>query len=109
MVLEKEGLVPLKRVEIVVDEDDFDEFQDICKAINIRGYTYIKDAGGFGSRGNRRPDDFSLPEKNMLVIIACTEDQAEKLVKNVSTRMKETGGIFLISVCDWVKGPPISY
>ncbi|SFI92732.1 PG0541 family transporter-associated protein [Nitrosomonas sp. Nm34] len=109
MVLDKEVLVPLKRVEIVIDEDDFEEFQEICRAINIRGYTYIWQAGGFGTRGNRRPNDMSLPEKNFLVIIACTEDQAEKLVNSISARMKEIGGIFLISDCDWVKGPKISY
>ncbi|TYP93029.1 MULTISPECIES: P-II family nitrogen regulator [Nitrosomonas] len=109
MVLDKEMLVPLKRVEIVIDEDDFEEFQEICRAINIRGYTYISQAGGFGTRGNRRPNDMSLPEKNILVIIACTEDQAETLAKNISSGMKEKGGIFLISDCDWVKGPKISY
>ncbi|MDV6345473.1 DUF190 domain-containing protein [Nitrosomonas sp. Is37] len=109
MILERDSIVPLKRVEIIIDEEDFDEIQKICRSLDIRGYTYLREVGGFGSRGKRQSEEIFLHEKNILIIIACTEDQAEKLVKTISGRMKEIGGICLISDCDWVKGPTISY
>ncbi|MDN5882488.1 MAG: transcriptional regulator, partial [Nitrosospira sp.] len=66
-------LIPLKRIEIVVDEDSVEKLLDLLHAANVRGYTVIKHAGGLGSRGERRPDDYALQERNALVILACDE------------------------------------
>lgn len=109
MTLQHDALIPLKRVEIVFDEEDMEELQNILKTIGARGYTYIKHAGGYGSRGERSPDTFGLREENVVIILACTVAQAEKLVTMLSPKMEELGGMCLISDCYWVKGAAESY
>ena len=46
----------------------------------MRGYTFIKRRAGSGRSGERRPDDYALEEKNAVVILACEESQAERII-----------------------------
>lgn len=102
-------LIPLKRIEIVIDEEALGKLLGLLRTAGVRGYTFIKHAGGLGSRGERLPDDYALEEKNALVILACEEKQAERLVMALRPRLKEFGGMCLISNCEWVIGPAVSY
>jgi nitrogen regulatory protein P-II 1 len=77
--------------------------------VGVRGYTFIKQAGGLGSRGTRRPDDIFFEQTNAMFILACEEKQAERLVTTLRPRLKEFGGMCLISDCEWVIGPAASY
>jgi nitrogen regulatory protein P-II 1 len=43
------------------------------------------------------------------VILACEEQQAERMVMALRPRLKEFGGMCLVSDCDWVIGPAVSY
>lgn len=102
-------LISLKRIEIVIDEEALGDLLGLLRTAGVRGYTFIKHAGGLGSRGERRPDDYALEEKNAVVILACEEKQAERLVMALRPRLKEFGGMCLISDCEWVIGPAVSY
>lgn len=102
-------LIPLKRIEIVVDEEALGELLGLLRTAGVRGYTTIKQAGGLGSRGERRPEDYALQEKNAVVILACEEKQAERIIMTIRPRLKEFGGMCLISDCEWVIGPAVSY
>ncbi|MGH8683932.1 MAG: P-II family nitrogen regulator [Nitrosospira sp.] len=102
-------LIPLKRIEIVVDEEALSKLLGLLRTAGVRGYTFISHAGGLGSRGERRPDDYGLEEKNSVVILACEEKQAERLIMTLRPKLKEFGGMCLISDCDWVIGPAVSY
>ncbi|MEO7560741.1 MAG: transcriptional regulator [Nitrosospira sp.] len=102
-------LIPLKRIEIVVDEEALGKLLGLLRTAGVRGYTTIKQAGGLGSRGERRPEDYALEEKNAVVILACEEKQAERIIMTIRPRLKEFGGMCLISDCEWVIGPAVSY
>lgn len=102
-------LIPLKRIEIVVDEESLGELLELLQTTGVRGYTAIKHAGGLGSRGERRPDDYALEEKNAVLILACEEKQAERLIMTLRPKLKEFGGMCLVSDCEWVIGPAVSY
>lgn len=102
-------LIPLKRIEIVVDEEALGKLIELLQTTGVRGYTTIKQAGGLGSRGERRPDDYALQEKNAVVILACEEKQAERVIMTLRPRLKEFGGMCLVSDCEWVIGPAVSY
>ena len=109
MNMTSETLIPMSRIEIVVDEESLVELLELCKETGVRGYTVIKQAGGLGSRGERRPDDFPLEEKNAVVILACEGKQAERIIMSLRPKLKEFGGMCLISDCQWVVGPAVSY
>ena len=102
-------LIPLKRIEIVVDEEALGKLLGLLRTAGVRGYTTIKQAGGLGSRGERRPEDYALEEKNAVVILACEEKQAERIIMTIRPRLKEFGGMCLVSDCEWVIGPAVSY
>ncbi|PTR08474.1 nitrogen regulatory protein P-II family [Nitrosospira sp. Nsp5] len=101
--------ITLKRLEIVIDEEKLEELINILNDVGVRGYTFIKQAGGLGSRGTRRPDDIFFEQTNAMFILACEEKQAERLVTALRPRLKEFGGMCLISDCEWVIGPAASY
>ncbi|TSA48237.1 MAG: transcriptional regulator [Nitrosomonadales bacterium] len=101
--------ITMKRFEIVVDEEKLNELIALLESTGVRGYTFVKPVGGLGSRGERRPDGLFLQEENAMVILACQEEQAQKVVTALRPRLKEFGGMCLISDCLWVEGPTVSY
>jgi len=101
--------IAMKRFEIVVDEERLNELIALLESTGVRGYTFIKHTGGLGSRGERRPDGLFLQEENAMVILACQEEQAQKVVAALRPRLKEFGGMCLVSDCLWVEGPTASY
>ena len=109
MTLRTDIFISMKRIEIVVDEESLNELIDLCQEAEIRGYTVIKKAGGLGSRGERDPEDYPLEEENAVMVIACGEDQAEKLIMLLRPKLKDLGGMCLVSDCQWVIGPAVSY
>ncbi|MCB1948139.1 P-II family nitrogen regulator [Nitrosomonas sp.] len=99
----------MKRVEIVIDAEKLEGLVSLLMDAGVRGYTVLKKAGGLGSRGTRSPDDVLWEEENAVVILACKEDQANKIVDALRPKLKDFGGMCLLSDCEWVEGPPISY
>ena len=104
-----EILIAMKRIEIVVASESLNELVDLLREARIRGYTVIKKAGGLGSRGERDPEDYPLEEENAVMVIACEEELAERLIILLHPRLKDLGGMCLVSDCRWVKGPAVSY
>lgn len=101
--------IVMKRIEVIVDAEKLEELISVLMDAGVRGYTVLKKAGGLGSRGTRSPDDVLWEEENALVILACKEDQATKVINGIRPKLKDFGGMCLISDCEWVEGPPISY
>ena len=109
MTLRADIFISMKRIEIVVDEEALKELIDLCQEARIRGYTVIKKAGGLGSRGERNPEDYVFEAENAVMVIACEENQAERLIMLLRPKLKELGGMCLVSDCQWVIGPAVSY
>jgi nitrogen regulatory protein PII len=109
MVLRPDILVTMKRIEIVIDEKSLDDMLQLLRDADVRGYTVIKKAGGLGSTGERNPDDYVLEEHNAVMVLACEESQAEKVIMTLQPKLKDFGGMCLISDCQWVIGPAISF
>jgi nitrogen regulatory protein P-II 1 len=101
--------IAMKRLEIVIDEEKLEDLIALLNSVGIRGYTFIKSAGGLGSRGTRRPDDIFFEQNNAMVIIACQESIAQKVMDALRPRLKEFGGMCLISDCYWLEGAAVSY
>jgi nitrogen regulatory protein PII len=109
MALRPEIVVAMKRIEIVVDEESLREMTRLFREAKVQGYTIIKGAGGLGSRGERNPDDYVFEDENAVMVIACEEAQAEKIIDLLQPRLREFGGMCIVSDCQWIIGPPRSY
>lgn len=101
--------IAMKRFEIVVGIEKLEELVEILDNTGVRGYSLIKNVGGLGSRGVRDPDDVLYEQENVMVVLACKDDQAQKVVSGLKPVLKGFGGMCLISDCFWLEGPPISY
>ena len=102
MGLSTEILIAMKRIEIVIDEESLQELTDLCQEAEIRGYTVIKKACGLKSRRARDPEDFILEQENALMVIACGEHQAERLIMLLRPRLKDWGA----NSFSWNQGSP---
>lgn len=101
--------VAMKRLEIVLGIEQLEDLMDLLEKTGVRGYTVIKNAGGYGSRGVRDPDDVLMEQENVVVVLACKEDQAQRVVDQLRPSLKGFGGMCLVSDCLWVEGPAVSY
>lgn len=93
------GSIVMKRFEIVIGTEQLNQLIELLERSGIRGYTVIKGAGGLGTRGIRNPDDVLLTDENAVIIFACKEDQAQKVLDELRPAMKGFGGMCLISNC----------
>jgi nitrogen regulatory protein PII len=101
--------IAMKRFEIVIGIEQLEQLMELLEKCGVRGYTVIKNAGGLGSRGTRDPDDVLMEEENVVVVLACKEEQAQRVLNELRPVMKGFGGMCLISDCHWVEGPAASY
>lgn len=101
--------IAMKRLEIVISKDKFSRIANLLSKTEVRGYTIIKQAGGLGSRGPVEFGDVTLNDGNVVVILACQEDKAQKVLAEMQPIMQELGGMCLISDCLWLERPKASY
>jgi nitrogen regulatory protein PII len=109
MALRPEIVISMKRIEIVVDEESLKDLIKIFREAKVRGYTVIKRAGGLGSRGERNPDDYIFDDENAVMVLACEESQADKIITMLHPKLRDFGGMCLVSDCQWIVGPQASY
>lgn len=101
--------IAMKRFEIVIGIEQLEQLTELLERCEVRGYTVLKNAGGLGSRGVRDPDDVLMEQENVMVVLACKDDQAQRIVNELRPVLKKLGGMCLISECLWLEGPAVSY
>lgn len=89
----------MKRFEIVIGTGHLNHLMELLDRSEVDGYTVFKNAGGLGSRGTRNPDDILIADENVVIILACKEDQAQKVLNELQPAMKSFNGMCLISNC----------
>ncbi len=88
----------IKKVEIIIDYLESPRLLELIqKGVTDVGYTVIKEVVGSGRRGDRMGDGFSGEMTNSYILIACSEDQAQRIVEVVRPVLKRYGGICLVS------------
>ncbi len=101
--------IAMKRLEIVIGKDKFSRIASLLSKTEVHGYTVINQAGGLGNRGVIDSNDITLRNGNVVVILACQEEKAKKVLAEMQLIMKELGGMCLISDCLWLEGSKVSY
>lgn len=94
----------IKRVEIIIGYTELPQVLGVLKKEGLAvGYTIIKDVLGGGDRGEMAGDGISGEFTNSYLLIACSEDEASRIVEIVEPILKRSGGICLVSDAMWVK------
>lgn len=91
---------PVKRIEIVIEEIELENVIDELDRIGVVGYTIVPRAGGRGERGVRYESVQGLG--NVLMTIACDEQQAARVIEVMRPILKRYGGVCLVSDAMWV-------
>lgn len=91
---------PVKRIEIVIEEIELENVIEELDRIGVVGYTVVPHAGGRGERGVRYENLQGLG--NVLMTIACNDEQAAKVIEAIRPILKRYGGVCLVSDAMWV-------
>ncbi|MEM1435036.1 MAG: P-II family nitrogen regulator [Pseudomonadota bacterium] len=94
---------PVKRVEIIIDSLNLRMVLEELGTIGISSYSVIRDVIGSGDRGARSGDLLNDAMKNSYILIACNDDEAERIVEALRSNLKRYGGMCLVSDAQWVK------
>jgi nitrogen regulatory protein PII len=94
----------IKKVEIIIEYMELARLLEVLKKEALAvGYTVIKEAFGVGGRGEMAGDGLSGEFTNSYLLIACSEDEANRIVEIVRPILKRFGGVCLVSDAMWVK------
>ena len=95
-------MMPVKRIEIIVDELEMPKVLKLLDAAGVSGYTVIKDATGKGNRGLRGGDDLTGVFANSYVLTACPVEKLDLIVESIRPILKQRGGVCLVSEAQWI-------
>lgn len=95
-------MIPVKRIELVVEAVEKQSVISTLKDINVLNYTIYKHVGGHGERGERNDSAFGEKFENVTFIIACPEDQLSIIIESLRPILKSYGGICLVSDAQWL-------
>lgn len=95
-------MVPMKKLEVVIDSVFLNKALDILERSGVSGYTVIKDALGKGERGIMAGDELTDVFKNTYIFTVCPEDVAQKAAESLRPLLGKAGGICIISDVLWV-------
>ena len=87
----------VKRLEIILDAPEERSVTSVLDSIGVSGYTIIRNIAGKGGRGIQRGDELTDVFSNVLIMTACTPDEAEKAVALLRPLLHRVGGLCLLS------------
>ncbi len=94
---------PVKRIEIIIDSMDARSVLEDLEAIGITSYSLIRNVIGSGDRGARTGDLLNDAMSNTYILIACEENEVEKIIEDLRPKLKRFGGMCLVSDAQWVR------
>ncbi len=96
-------MMPVKRIEIIVDELEVPKVLKLLDEAGVSGYTVIKDATGKGDRGLRGGDDLTGVFANSYIMTACPPgEKLDFIVEALRPILKQRGGVCLVSDAHWI-------
>ncbi|MDJ0974127.1 MAG: DUF190 domain-containing protein [Planctomycetota bacterium] len=96
-------MIPVKRVEIVVDAPYSERVTNLLDKHDLQGWTLIRGAVGSGERGERYGDEITGVSNNHLIITTCPPDRIEALTDDLRAVLERYGGMCLVSDAGWIQ------
>lgn len=91
-------MVPMKKIEIVLDSAAVDDLTEILEKAGATGYSILPEVAGKGSRGVRTlTDDLYDTFHNSLLIVVTRPEVAERIVADMLALFESYAGVFWMS------------
>ncbi|MEM6675501.1 MAG: transcriptional regulator [Planctomycetota bacterium] len=95
-------MIPVKRIEIVVDGRTGRRVTEILDGLDLTGWTRLRNASGSGDRGRRHADELTGVASNLVFVTTCTPEQLDGVVAALRPVLEQSGGMCLVSDALWV-------
>lgn len=92
----------VKRVEIVAESDFLPKILALLDKENINGYTVISNVSGKGDKGIRDGYGLTSVFQNIYILLACSEEELERITEPLRALLKRIGGMCLVSDAQWL-------
>ncbi|HAA14495.1 MAG TPA: transcriptional regulator [Cytophagales bacterium] len=93
---------PIKRVEIVVGSVDIRRVRKLLEAEGLKQYTVIPQVTGRGSSYDRDADGLTTVFSNSYLILACSDEELERIKEPLRELLKRLGGVCVVSDAQWL-------
>jgi nitrogen regulatory protein PII len=94
-------MTPVKRIEIVADAVELPALIAALHHARASGWTIIRNIAGAGDRGERGADQPTDVLGNVMLVVACPEQQVSAIVEAVRPILRRFGGMCLVSDALW--------
>ena len=95
-------MIPVKRLEIVIDAPHSTRVTELLSRLGLRGWTLLRGAAGAGERGRQFDDELTGVSSNHLILTTCPPDRLESLLEELRPLLVQCGGICLVSDAHWL-------
>lgn len=96
-------MIPVKRIEIVVDAPQSGRVTELLTSRGLTGWTMVRGAAGAGDRGSQPNDGISRSTSNTLILTTCMPEQLESVVEELRALLSRYGGMCLVSDAMWLR------
>lgn len=96
-------MIPVKRIEIVVDGLQSDRVTALLTSRGLTGWTMLRGASGAGDRGSQPNDGVARGTSNVLIVTTCTPEQLDAFLEELRTVLARYGGMCLVSDAMWLR------
>jgi len=96
-------MIPVKRLEIVVDAPHGPRITELLMRHGLGGWSVVPNVTGRGERGPQYGDELTGVSSNHLIVTTCPPDALEPLLADLRTLLERSGGMCLISDAQWLR------
>ena len=96
-------MIPVKRLEIVVDAPHGRRVTDLLDKHGLAGWTLVRGAAGSGERGRQLGDEITGVSSNHLIVTTCPPEKLDALVEDLRPLLARFGGMCLVSDAQWLR------
>lgn len=96
-------MIPVKRLEIVVDARNSERVTEVLARAGLTGWTLVRNATGAGERGQRHGDGITGVSSNHVIVTTCPPDELDALMEEIRPLLTTYGGMCLVSDAQWLR------
>ena len=96
-------MIPVKRLEIVIDAPHGESVTRLLARHGLSGWTLMRGASGAGDRGAREADEISGVSSNHVIVTTCPPDRLAPLLEDLRALLERHGGMCLVSDAHWLR------
>jgi len=92
----------VKRIDIVINAVEREHLYKLLKKLEMNNYTLFEEVKGRGDRGWQDGAGLTDSFKNICVMLACSQEDFDKMQEPLREFLRKVGGICLVSDAQWL-------